>query len=132
MKTLKILLLSTIFLFSTAQALELKQLSLDQSIAIAKEQNKNLLIIFSIDNCIYCDMLKNEVIMFNIDNYVLCIVDVTNNQEISKAFKLRIFPTSVILSVQKNEEKIIDTYIGYNKDKYSQWIIKNDTKKSAQ
>lgn len=131
MKTFKLLLLSIVLLFSTAHALEWKDLSLDESIEIGKRENKNLLIIFSIDGCVYCDILKNEVVMYDIDNYVLCIIDVTNNSELAKAFKLRIFPTSVILSVQKNDEKILDTFIGYNKEKYPLWIIKNDTKKST-
>ena len=131
MKTIIALIFSLALSLSTAYAIDINKLSLDDAVSIAKQADKNILIIFSIDNCIFCEMLKNEVVMFNIDNYVLCIVDVTNNAEIAKSFKLRIFPTSMILSVKNKEEKIIDTYIGYNKEKYPLWIEKNDIQKSV-
>jgi hypothetical protein len=104
------------------------QLDLDLAVVKAKESNKDILLIFSMDNCAFCRILERDLPTFNTDNYVVCIVDTTHDNRIAKSFGIIIYPTSLIVSVN-GEQKIVDSNIGYSQKTYKLWLQKNDIKK---
>jgi hypothetical protein len=113
---------------SCSYLLNFEQFNLDVAVQRAKQENKNILLIFSVDSCEFCNILENDLKLFNLDNYVVCIFNATNNMEVAKSFGVILFPTSFIISVEKNKEKILSTHVGYSQNKYKQWIEENNAK----
>jgi len=95
---------------------------------IAKDQSKNTLIIFSLENCKYCDLLKNDLNKLkNIDNYVVCILDSRENKRITGKMKIKKWPTSIVITNSKEHQGEVDRLIGYNQLDYDIWLKKNAT-----
>jgi len=91
------------------------------AVDISKEQNKPLLLIFSADWCDYCTKLKTEILTTNeTSDYVSCIIDVDNNKDLVKKYKVRILPTSIVI---KNGEQVIKSKTGFKGEKdYLKWL----------
>lgn len=123
-----ILYLCLLYPSSIQYAVNFTQLDLDTAVVKAKESNKDILLIFSMENCEFCRMLERDLPTFNTDHYIVCIVDTTHNNRIAKSFGIMIYPTSLIVSVN-GEQKIIDSNIGYSQKTYKLWLQKNDVKK---
>jgi thioredoxin 1 len=93
----------------------------EAAVSIANEQDKPILLIFSADWCGYCNKLKTEILVDNTtSDYVVCVLNTDNNKAISKKFRTRSLPTSVI--IRKGEEST--RKVGYKgKDDYISWLI---------
>lgn len=93
---------------------------LNKAIDDAKSQNKNIMLIFSQDDCYYCDLLKKDtlsngdVISKLNEGYVTVIVDV--NQQPQLAAKYKVFGTPVIVFMDQNQKDIgrIEGYVDAN------------------
>lgn len=66
----------------------------------SQNQNKNLLIIFDQDSCVYCDMLKENTLSDSKvqkelnENYIVLLVDI--NKDYKLADKYQVFGTPVV------------------------------------
>jgi len=114
-------LLIMISSLSHANETYILQNNINDTIKLATEINKPVLIIFSADWCKHCTILKDDFTnnkLTEISNYVICIVDVDTNKEIKKEFGIKSLPTSIILS--NNVEK--SRKIGYSNKEYKGWL----------
>lgn len=121
-------LLSSIFialLSANTYGLEYLQNDLDSSIALAKEENKHVLMIFSANRCRYCQYLKADLPKLNTEGYITCIIDTDQNPQIAQSFKVSSLPTSVIISVKTGDQRIVARNSGYSKSSYQSWLDKN-------
>lgn len=100
---------------------------LDVYIELAKKQEKNVLVIFSLDNCKYCDLLKKDLDTIKyIDNYVVCVIDSRDNKKLTGKMDIKKWPTSVIMSVSKENQGEASRLVGYViKSDYEQWLKAN-------
>lgn len=127
-KILYVVLLS-LFFCAAAYSAANKQTSngyvtdIDLALRLSKETKQETLVIFSASWCKFCETLKEDIgIIKNLDNKIICILDVDNEKKLSRQFKIRNLPTSVILSASGNE---IARIIGYDKKTYQEWIDSN-------
>lgn len=92
----------------------------DGAVALSKESNKPLLLIFGADWCGYCTKLKKDILVDNSTQlYITCVIDTDLDKSLSKKFKVRSLPTSII--VEDEVEKRRKT--GYkNKQDYLDWL----------
>lgn len=88
---------------------------------ISKKEDKPILLIFSIKDCSYCDILKKEIKNRTIEDYIICIINTENNTKLAQQYMVRVFPTSFILEAKivKNLEK--SRFDGYSSD-YWKWL----------
>lgn len=100
---------------------------LDVSIEIAKKQEKNVLVIFSLDNCEHCDLLKKDLdVIKYMDSYVVCFLDSRENKRLTGKMNVKKWPTSVVMSVSKENQGEASRFIGYgDKSDYEQWLKAN-------
>ena len=99
----------------------------DIATAQAKENNENILVIFSTEGCVYCDKLKSELTSIDgIDNYTICILDSTVYKKMTLRRNIRRWPTSLIIDVTSDSFKEIKRLVGYESYKaYGKWINSN-------
>ena len=88
---------------------------------IAQKDDKLILLIFSMKDCVHCDTVKNLIEDKSLKDFVICIVNVETNLNLAKEYGVRLFPTSLIL-----EQKVLRTleqsrFIGYSNE-YSTWL----------
>lgn len=99
----------------------------DVAIQSAREEQKNVLVIFSLDNCHYCDVLKKD--LFNlkgVDNYIVCVLDSRVNKRLTGKMNIKKWPTSVIMTVGKEVQGEVSRFVGYgNKTDYTKWLSAN-------
>lgn len=96
---------------------------LEDAKIVAKENDQNILLIFSADYCKFCKNLKDEILVSNLtDNLVVCVIDIENNKILSRKYRARNLPTSIILDHNFQETTRI---VGYNNEKYVSWLEKN-------
>lgn len=100
---------------------------LDVCIELAKQQEKNVLVIFSLDNCKYCDLLKKDLDTIKyIDSYVVCLLDSRENKRLTGKMNVRKWPTSVVISVSKENQGEASRLVGYgSKSDYEKWLKAN-------
>lgn len=98
----------------------------DIAMQSARNAQKNILVIFTLDNCHYCDILKKD--LFNlelVDEYIICILDSRSNKRLTGKMNIKKWPTSLIMTVGKEVEGEVSRFIGYNKNGYEQWLKTN-------
>lgn len=88
---------------------------------ISKKENKPILLIFSIKDCLYCDILKKEIKERSIEDYIICIVNTENNIKLAQQYMVKFFPTSVILEPKIVKNLEISRFDGYSSD-YWKWL----------
>lgn len=100
---------------------------LDVAIKIAESSNKNVLVVFSLEDCKYCDILKKDLkSMKHSDNFVICLLDSRQNKRLTGKMKIKKWPTSVVLVVGKENQGEVSRLVGYeNKNKYDSWLKLN-------
>lgn len=100
---------------------------LDVSIEVAKKEQKNVLVIFTLDNCKYCDFLKADLVNIKyIDSYVVCALDSRENKRLTGKMGIKKWPTSVVISVSKENQGEASRFVGYSdKADYEQWLKAN-------
>lgn len=99
----------------------------DTAIQSARQEQKNVLVIFSLDNCHYCDVLKKD--LFNIketENYIVCVLDSRLNKKLTGKMNVKKWPTSIIMTVGKEVQGEVSRFVGYgDKKEYQRWLIAN-------
>lgn len=91
----------------------------DSATKLAEKIDHKILLIFSADWCKNCVNLKSAIESHpqDLNNIIICIIDIDQNTDLVKKFKVKKFPTSFLI---KNQ--IISGYQGYdNYDKYISW-----------
>lgn len=93
---------------------------LNEAVSIATETKQDLVIIFSSDDCIYCDMLYADFKdLKNLHNKTVCILNIKEEPQTLKRFRVRGFPTTIILNYEGEE---LTRFVGYKKTKYQNWL----------
>jgi thioredoxin-related protein len=95
----------------------------NQCLKLGKKYNRNLIIVFSADWCVYCNVLKKDAYRIKqFNKYIVCFVDIQQeqNQTIINTYKPKNLPTSLILDIITN--KVISQKVGYNGKDYSKWL----------
>jgi len=99
----------------------------DLAIELGRKEQKNVLTIFSLENCVYCDMLKNDLVHIeNINHYIVCILDSKKHKKLTGKMNIRKWPTSVITVVGIENQGEASRLVGYkNKQEYESWLKKH-------
>lgn len=114
------------FICGTAYCVE-HYTNLNHAVAEARQDELNVLIIFSIDGCVHCDKLKADIDnnLIPVDrNYVLCLIDSQDQKKLSRKFHIKRWPTSVV--VQPSDVIELRRLVGYKSiDSYNSWLNYN-------
>lgn len=95
----------------------------DVAIKLSKETKQKLVLIFSAEWCGYCDALKKDFSNIQeFDTKIVCIVDTDKEKKITRQFKVKNLPTSIILNTDTEE---ISRIVGYDKKSYVKWLSDN-------
>ena len=96
----------------------------DIAVSQARESEKNLLIIFSTDGCVYCEKLKSALPQIDeTEHFIVCILDSTEYKKMIRRNNIRRWPTSLIIDASSDTYKEIDRIIGFQSvQTYSDWL----------
>lgn len=95
-------------------------LSLAQT--LSAQTHQDILLIFSASWCRYCQVLKKDLIKLdNIDNKIICIIDIEEQKELVRKFKIKTIPSSFIIN---SDIDILSSKIGYDHNSYNAWLAK--------
>lgn len=99
----------------------------DVALQTAKEEKKNVLLVFGLHDCKYCDILKKDLLDLDIANdYVVCILDSRSNKRLTGSMKIKKWPTSIVITVGKEVQGEVSRLVGYtNKVDYQLWLQKH-------
>ena len=98
--------------------------SLTEAKELAQLTKQNVLVIFGSDDCAFCQKLKTDLsdkLMSSVDTYIVCYIDLKTQPDMKEEFKVSVIPDSIIFISDSFRSK----YIGYNKETYEKWLIKN-------
>lgn len=98
--------------------------SLTEAKELAQLTKQNVLVIFGSDDCAFCQKLKTDLsdkLMSSVDTYIVCYIDLKTQPDMKEEFKVSVIPDSRIFISDSFRSK----YIGYNKETYEKWLIKN-------
>lgn len=123
---MKSLLLMTLMVFISTNLMADSPVflnSLEDSQAMSKISQKDLIVIFGSSSCKYCEELKSDINSGDFDsvltNKIVCYVELNeNNKQIKTSYKINIIPDSRFFVNDKQESKIV----GYEKSKYQNWL----------
>lgn len=123
----KIMALASMFLVSLIFASKTDASNLDVCIEVAKKEHKNVLVIFTLDNCKYCDILKQDLANIKyVDNYVVCVINSRDNKRLTGKMGIKKWPTSVVIAVSEENQGEASRIVGYgNKLEYEKWLKLN-------
>lgn len=97
---------------------------IEKAEALAKIHQRKLIIIFGADWCPYCvDLKKDAKTIKEFDDYIVCFINTDKNKNLSKQFRIRNLPTSVIIN---NKGKEQSRKIGYKNKDYAKWIAEQN------
>lgn len=95
---------------------------LDLALSLSKETKQNVVLIFSASWCVHCNNLKNDLANIEgFDNKIICILDSDKEKQLSRQFKVKSLPTSILLNSNGQE---VSRLSGYNKTSYQKWLNK--------
>lgn len=93
---------------------------LDVALTLSKDTGQKIVLIFSADWCGHCQNLKRDFPQIKeFDDKIVCILDSDKNKKMTRQFKAKSLPTSVILSKDGQE---LSRIVGYKKDTYQKWL----------
>lgn len=81
--------------------------SLEDAVALQKNVQHDILLIFSSDKCVYCNVLKKELPDMNIQNKIICIIDIDRNANLKKQYRVSIIPDTRIISDGTERKKLV-------------------------
>lgn len=84
----------------------------------------NTLVVFGTIWCHYCKDLEDDMGSMKLDDWVVCVVDAGRREDLKKEYKLRSYPTSVVI----RRGKEVARKVGYDKRSYEAWLHKNGSK----
>lgn len=84
---------------------------------LAENQDKNIMLVFDQDSCVYCDLFKENVLSdadvqreLN-ENYVVVILDINKEYQIADQFDVFGTPTTVVITPDGNEIYRLEGYV---------------------
>jgi thioredoxin-related protein len=77
----------------------------------------SVLVVFGTQWCENCVRLKKDINKINLDDYVVCVLDAEIESELSKQYKVKAYPTSIVF--KKGTE--ISRKVGYKKFEFERW-----------
>jgi len=96
--------------------------SLDKAKTLSRQSQKDIILIFGSSSCKYCDLLKTEINSGNLDsllnNNIVCYIDINEYPDLKKSYNVNMIPDSRFLNKEVERSRLL----GYEKDKYIQWI----------
>lgn len=96
--------------------------NLNKAVDLAKDNDRNILVIFGADWCPYCKVLKKDIVNIDTKKYIVCIIDTDKNTELVNEYKIKGLPTSIILNTTKKE---LTRKTGYKTNDYNSWLKTN-------
>ena len=110
------------FSFSSANAVEF--LSYDDALSIARDEGKNVYVLFGGENCPWCHKQKDVIVMPSVaealDDYVVCHVDISERKDLASRYRVRTIPASFVID---KDEKIEKRAVGYmDATKFMFWL----------
>ena len=107
-----------------AECSELSFYSYEDAMQVAKEQNKNVYVLFGGEHCPWChkqkDVLLKDSVTKSLSDYVVCYVDTSEEREISTKYRIRTIPVSIIVD---SEDGVIKKNVGYmDEPKFLKWL----------
>lgn len=90
---------------------------IDWAFSESQNQNRNLLIIFDQDSCVYCDMLKENTLSDSKvqnelnENYIVLLVDINKDYEIAEKYQVFGTPAVHIISPDGKDIGKIEGYV---------------------
>lgn len=93
---------------------------LNVALKLSRETQQKIVLIFSADWCGHCRDLKRDFSSIKeFDNKIVCILDSDVEKKLSRQFKAKSLPTSIMLNTNGEE---IARITGYDKASYSKWL----------
>lgn len=93
---------------------------LDLALRLSKDTKQNVVLIFSADWCGFCKVLKGDLPTIDgFDDKIICILDSHKEKKLTRQFKAKSLPTSIMLNPNGQEVSRIS---GYNKVSYEKWL----------
>jgi len=83
-----------------------------EALKVSKDFNQPIILIFSADWCIYCTKLHKDISnrLDKFQDTTICIIDIDKNREISKKYKVKTIPKTIVFD---SNQKIISEINGY-------------------
>jgi thioredoxin-related protein len=127
--------LALFFVCSTVVANEvllLEYVSYEDSLKLAKEQNKKVFVLFTADYCSWCEkqkeVLQEGEVLIKLKSYVICFVDTQKRKDLAEKFNVKTIPNYFILD--QNGE-VLKKHVGYKNAKdFSDWLIVSEKPKA--
>lgn len=82
------------------------------------ERNRTVVIVFTSEWCPHCVKLKSHLEDSDLEGLLFCFVDTKKRPDITKDYKVKKLPTSVML--EEGEEK--SRKVGFLKGEYDSWL----------
>lgn len=100
---------------------------IDVAIALGRKEAKNVLLVFTLQNCQPCNNLKNSLSSIKyLDEYIVCLVDTKANKRLTGSYKVVKWPTSIVLTSSRENFGEVSRKIGFDNQKdYERWLYKN-------
>lgn len=89
----------------------------DVSDVLSQKQDRNVVLIFDSESCIYCDLLKENTLSDSDvqkelnENYIVCIVDTDSHPDLAEEYAIFGTPITVVLNSTGDEVYRIEGYI---------------------
>jgi len=97
---------------------------IEKAEALAKIHTRKLIIVFGADWCPYCvDLKKDAKTIKEFDKYIICFINTDKNKNLSRKFRVRNLPTSVVIDKSGKEQS---RKTGYKNKDYVKWIAEQD------
>ena len=84
---------------------------------LAQKQDKNVMLVFDQENCVYCDLFKDNVLAnANVPkelngNYIVVIVDINRHPGVADEYNVFGTPTTVVIGTDGNEVYRLEGYV---------------------
>lgn len=83
-----------------------------EALKVSKDLNQPLILIFSADWCIYCKKLQKDISdrLDKFQDTTICMIDIDRNREMSKKYKVKTIPKTIVFDSSQKKIKEINGY----------------------
>ena len=84
---------------------------------LSQKQDKNVMLVFDQDSCVYCDLFKDNVLSdANVqkelnDNYIVVIVDVNRHPDVAGQYNVFGTPATIVINPDGNMVYRLEGYV---------------------
>lgn len=112
------------------QVLNLEYVSYEDSLILAKKENKNIFIFFTGDYCGWCykqkEVLMDQEVIKSLKDHIICFVDLSERKDLAAKYKVKSIPTYFIID---KDENVIKKHTGYKSSgDFMSWLGKSKKK----